>query len=568
MYCKHCGAQLPDGSKFCSKCGKSLVDQAAQAVAGTAAQPAENPYVQQAQPAQHQTPAKENNPKKGKKVLIAVIVAVLAVALLAGAIALIASLIGKKSGGNFTVSDKKTYMLGADGDTLWIFNSGKLTEAVKGELYSSSDYKVAFDAAKEKAAVLVTLKGGTYKLLYFDGKNVTEVASADDDVFDDEILISSNGEGIAYTFYDENNDPHVYWFNGKKAEKIAEYAYATAISPDGKTVCYRKYSKVDGSYTSDYRGCYYTGGKEYVIGTNCTAFGVADGAKFVYFFREADDGSYIVYVQKKDNEDTRVKVGTSDDYVDGCAFNSDYTQAFYQIENKGTYLVKNGEEPVKLTSKAISPLLTNNTVYTSDDKADMDYMSIGIKDFEDPNLLWEILDGGYTTRIMKLTSSGTETVISGDELYHVVLCDDFRTVIYAKDGKLLSFDTGAKNPEPVELLDLSEYSDWNTTNDGRVVFYADSFNDIYAKKGTGKAVKVFEGNEKVNSSVVFFQNKLFFVYENELYVSDGGKAEKVSGAGNEVKSLMTYGSTFFLQNEEGDLFCSGDGKTFTKFYEN
>ena len=89
MYCKHCGAQLPDGSKFCSKCGKSLVDQAVQAVAGTAAQPAENPYVQQAQPAQHQTPAKENNPKKGKKVLIAVIVAVLAVALLAGAIALI-----------------------------------------------------------------------------------------------------------------------------------------------------------------------------------------------------------------------------------------------------------------------------------------------------------------------------------------------------------------------------------------------------------------------------------------------------------------------------------------------
>ena len=27
MYCKHCGAQLPDGSKFCTACGKAQTDE-------------------------------------------------------------------------------------------------------------------------------------------------------------------------------------------------------------------------------------------------------------------------------------------------------------------------------------------------------------------------------------------------------------------------------------------------------------------------------------------------------------------------------------------------------------
>ena len=37
MFCKYCGAQVPDGAKFCPKCGASLMEEAAPA------QPEEKP---------------------------------------------------------------------------------------------------------------------------------------------------------------------------------------------------------------------------------------------------------------------------------------------------------------------------------------------------------------------------------------------------------------------------------------------------------------------------------------------------------------------------------------------
>lgn len=43
MFCKHCGAQLPEGSQFCTTCGKSLSEAPAQQAFGQAAQPAPAP---------------------------------------------------------------------------------------------------------------------------------------------------------------------------------------------------------------------------------------------------------------------------------------------------------------------------------------------------------------------------------------------------------------------------------------------------------------------------------------------------------------------------------------------
>ena len=571
MYCKHCGEQIPDGSKFCSKCGKSLVPpaqpaQAAPTVNAAPAQPVQPAQTVQPQPA---TPPANKSKKGGKKILIAVIAAVLALALVGGVIALIASLAGgKMRGGNFSLADESAaFFVGENNDTLCIVNSDcKLIEVEKGRLKDSSSYLYKTDASGKKAVIAVALKDGKYKLLYFDGNGVSDIVSTDQYVFGD-LIIASGGNGVAYTLHDvEKNETGAYLFDGKKTEKIASDAEITAISPDGKTVCYRKLAKEDGSYTGDYRGVYYTGGDEHDIGSGCSIFAVANGAKFIYFWRESNSGDYTVYVQKKDNEDSRVKVLTSDDTVNACVFNRDYSQAVYQVEDKGTFLVKNGSDPVKLTSKECSPLIPDGTAFSYSDKTDVEYFTVGVDDFEDKNLCWTSFDHGYTTRIMKLTADGTETIVSGDELYHVVLRNDGRTVLYAKDGRLMSVDTGAKDPEPVELLDITGVANWDTTLDGEVIFYTDDFNDLYAIKGSGKAVKVKELDSDAVHTLQFFKSRVYFIFEKELYSSDGGKATKITSAGTGIEYIAVKGSVLLCQNSDYEIFCSSDGKNFTKIY--
>lgn len=83
MFCRNCGAELPDGSAFCSNCGSSteLPEQPQGAeYAAPQASPAAEAYPGVEVPDFAPQPQK----KRGKRMLIAVIAAVLCVALLAG----------------------------------------------------------------------------------------------------------------------------------------------------------------------------------------------------------------------------------------------------------------------------------------------------------------------------------------------------------------------------------------------------------------------------------------------------------------------------------------------------
>lgn len=69
MYCRHCGAQLPDGSKFCTACGKAQTDEnavvycsacGAQVAAGVDTCPACGAPIVAATPAP--APAPQSNP--------------------------------------------------------------------------------------------------------------------------------------------------------------------------------------------------------------------------------------------------------------------------------------------------------------------------------------------------------------------------------------------------------------------------------------------------------------------------------------------------------------------------
>lgn len=63
MFCKYCGAKLPDGSKFCSSCGKSLVADGAPGAPG--AKPAGGPGGAGPRPAQQ--PNMQARPQNGPR---------------------------------------------------------------------------------------------------------------------------------------------------------------------------------------------------------------------------------------------------------------------------------------------------------------------------------------------------------------------------------------------------------------------------------------------------------------------------------------------------------------------
>ena len=406
--------------------------------------------------------------------------------------------------------------------------------------------------------------------MYYDGTKVTDIATAKGDSEFVDAVISADGSGVAYSLWNaDTGETSVYLFSGKEAEKIAKDAEVTAISPNGKTVCYKKYSKDGDTYSNNYRGCFYTGGAEYVIGNFCTPFAVADGAKYVYFYREATDDSSVMYVQKKDNEDTRQKILSSDEGYNSLALNRDCTQLIYSVENRGTYLVKDGAEPQKLTSKECFPITPDNCTYAYNDKTysaagSNGIVTAGVKDFASDKLLWMTTQGGYVTGIFKITEDGTEAVITGSELYRVILANDFHTVYYATDAKLWSIDTDAADPEPVKLLDISEVYNWEISADSGTVYYVDQFYDFYAKKGSAKAVKIIEGNDDAAHSIRCFRGNLYLIYEGELYTSDGGKAVKIKEAGNELTDMYVYDSSLLIQNKSGDYITSVDGKKFNK----
>ncbi|MBO4326803.1 MAG: hypothetical protein J5950_06000 [Clostridia bacterium] len=472
----------------------------------------------------------------------------------------------------FSVSDKRVKIAASDGkDTLWILAKGKFIEAEKGKLNTSSGVNVLQNAAGDKAAISVVLNNDSTKLLYFDGEKVSEIATAKEDSYFYDAVISADGNGVAYSLWDNDKEElSLYLFDGKKVEKIAKNAHIMAISPNGKTVCYKKYSKDGDSYSEDFRGCFYTGGEEYSLGNYSTPFAIADNAKYVYFEREASDGSTVIYVQKKDNEDSRQKIMNISDGFNSCAFNCDCSQAIYTVSDRGTYIVKDGAEPQKLTSKECYPLAPDNTEYAYYDKSfeGAGYYNIctsGISDFTSDKLVWTTMSGGYVTGIFKITKDGTETLVSGEDMYHVMLAEDLHTVIYVKDGTLWAIDSSAKDPEPVKILNVTEVYKWEVPNDGYTVYYVDEFYDFYAKKGSEKATKIMEANDEAAQSIRTFKGDLYLIYEGELYTSSGGKAVKLEGAGKDLDYMMVIGSSLLVQNKSGEYITTADGKTFSKF---
>ncbi|MBP5633277.1 MAG: zinc-ribbon domain-containing protein [Clostridia bacterium] len=352
MFCPFCGNEVKDGSVFCQKCGKRLVNEAANSAqvkkeTETSAEAA----VAETKANTAAPVSKAPKKKLSKNALIGIIAGAAALVLAIILIVVLVSVNRNKDGkSNFAVPSGAIEYFEKDGYLYLVNSKGALTrvDLDGGEV---SRYDIKFDSNNEKAVFAVErnsdnwLSSSSYDVYYYDGKSAVKIDEITDEYYYDDFQISFTGNVVVYA-----KDDNIYSYSGGKSALIAEDAELSALSPDGKTIGYYKRTE------DKVQGYYFTGGKEhFVINSGYPVF-ITNNADIVYIMREGSSDSSTFYAQKKDKEDTRVKLWNESDVSSGGAVNYDGTQLLV-LKDDGSYYCKNGKELVKVSNKKLLPLI-------------------------------------------------------------------------------------------------------------------------------------------------------------------------------------------------------------------
>jgi hypothetical protein len=560
MFCPFCGNEVKDGSVFCQKCGKRLVNEAANSV--QIKKEAETSAEAAAAEKEAKTEAKaakpvSNTPKKklSKKALTGIIAGAAALVLAIILIVVLVSVTRNKGGkSNFAVPSGAIEYFEKDGYLYLVNSKGALTrvDLDGGEL---NRYNIKFDANNEKAVFAVERKSdnwllsSSYDVYYYDGKSAVKIDEITDKNYYDDFQIFFTGNVVVYA-----KDDNIYSYSGGKSALIAEDAELSALSPDGKTIGYYKRTE------DKVQGYYFTGGKEhFVINSGYPVF-ITNNADLVYIEREGSSDSSTFYVQRRDKENTRVKLWNENEVSSGGTVNYDGTQLLILKEN-GSYFCKNGKEPVKVSNKKLLPLIPGGVLGNG-------YMSglQVIKDLEKAIYLERSGSDSYSSRadIVVLRGGKTEKVVSGLDLASLIdttMSLDGRTYGY-EDKEGLHYIRLAKDAKEQLVIDANDYETYFVDPDLTVAFYWNEFDELYFQKLNGKAVKVFDaGSNKAAKTSFLFGKKLYFVQDNTLYCSNGGKAFEVR---KDVANVYAGRKVLLISDVEGNVYSSTDGKRFTK----
>ncbi|MBQ7445470.1 MAG: zinc ribbon domain-containing protein [Clostridia bacterium] len=591
-YCRKCGQPSNDDAMFCRYCANAFSvttgQPAAEAPSGPAPeapaepvaeavsepekvtvaeavnepqpepQPAPQPEVQPApqpevQPAPQPAPADAaaapaKAPMDKKKLLKILIPAAAAVVLLIVIIIIVASVAGG-GGGSYKSSYDSYYYTLDDDDNLYVISP-------KGVVTKMSDIKdvTSFECANGEAGLFEIIESGasSSELYYYNGKALTRIT--------DEYVTASltmNGDKAYYLVEADSDDfdYSLYVFDGKTSKKVKDGAIPTAFSPDGNSIGYYEFNDDD-----EIIGHYMVNGKEYDLGKNRRVFAISNNAKYVYFIKESGEGSISFYVMKNGNEDDAVKLFTSESYSSYSGilmFNRDLSQILYEKEGK-SYVCADAKEPQKIFSSSASILAVpiygnsnNNTgafIYDIAGFADNIY-AYSSDSSDSSTLKFAYLNKNYES----------ETIVSASSV-NVRTSEDYKTLYVLKNGNLLKCNGKNPSAEPVKLIE-DEIDNLTYVTGNKVCYTYDD--EILVKTGNNKPVKIVDESDVKDFG--FFKGKGYFVTDDKLKYSDGGKAQTVPKL-NDVKYLDGNDSVLIVEAEDY-VFYSVDGTTFTKLYD-
>ena len=532
MFCPNCGTQNPDGVKFCANCGTPLTDVRKEAetiqeevaetvnetvneavnepVAEAVSEPAAEAAAEAVDEAEAAEPAE-------KKKLPVKLIAIAAAALLLVVLGVI--FIPKLFAGGSKSGIKDNLRVRVIDDVWYgISKSGKVVKEDNEDGISSR-------TASADNSVLYFLTGAD-ELWSFNGSKFTKI---DEDV--DEYLVSFNG-CAAYT----NEEEELYLYNGSKSTKVADEIYdLCCISTDGKSVGYTKRDD------DELKGYYYDG-KEHDLGKERQPIMISDSAQYIYFYYNS---SY--YVQKKDSSDSRVKLG---DYLSNPIFNESATQIIY-YNGENSYICEKGGDKEKVSGNAVYSMISGSDtvgMYSND------ALIYGVSSLKNHAF--------YTANgvVLFLKNNGTTYNVVKD-VSNYVLRSDGKTLVYFKKDKIARINIAKEDADPVTMAE--DVESFIATSDGALIMFRDDNGDYCTIKNNSKAQKV---TDELDDYYSFGDKGIIYEIDDELFLTTGGKGTKLSGFGD-YESLSVSRFYILVTNEDGDVYQSTTGKSFTKIID-
>ncbi|MDO4800252.1 MAG: hypothetical protein Q4A52_07040 [Bacillota bacterium] len=421
------------------------------------------------------------------------------------------------------------------------------------EIGESSGYDVSENMYGDKAAV--TVRDGGDRILYYVAANMKEKVKVHDSV--NGAAISQTGSKIYFMVQDDDqtNELHVYDTASKKTNKITSQMQASyrlpgiesvAISPDGNTIAYC--SEIDGE---DITYKVLVNNKEFETIKNGIVIGVSDNANYIYYVKQRNS-DYTLYVKpgKKDEIKLLNDIGK-------ISFNVDLSEVLVS-NNKGTYLSRRGQEKQKINSGTDHSLLLNyDTVHR--------YLSeftriVGVPTFSNRIIrtgenIWKIDPKGEGSK--KINSRARLAFLNKNSDLLFVLQNDDLNVYFPN------------NLQKEKVQYAEDVLTFNLSDDGKMIAYVNSDYELMVKKGPNdKGKRIADDIELRNGygEMLFAPNgTLFFVSEDELYMSrNGGEKQRIKEI-SDVLSIYRNGKFIYVMTEDDTYIGTGDGK-FKKLF--
>lgn len=521
--CKNCGADIRPDMKFCGTCGTPLSER---------------------QEAENGEPAAAGQRKKTKLPVIVIVVLIAAAGIV---LSFIKPSKYEQLSLLYLAQEEDRVLINPD-------KNGKAKVSIEG-LYI---YEYSFDS--KTAAVVVNIGSSEedeeYSLYYVADK----ATFISDEVGN--VAIAGWGESIVFTGMKEDDSEitELYiWEGGKTVTITEDYVdrMGYSISPDGKTVAYTVYDEAEDEYV----GCYYNG-DEISLGKDVIPIAISDGAKYVYY---AKNGA--LYVQLGTDSGSRRKLG---DDIDALNFNKSRTDVIFSNGTE-SYICRNGGEKELISGTFTDLLLPEGTVVRNEWCYAFLYQTHCIADFaetfykDDDDSIYYI-DSKYKTN--KVVSN----------IDKALLMQDGKTIIYQKGDSIYKVNGMKENGEEKVLVE-EDVIDYLATSDGKAVYFYNMDNELMYQKGNDKPVLVgedLEGDFDKGFSYVdwaiFDGNKIYYVSDNELFWSTGGKGTvtAVDGMEGDIISVRVQGGILYvgISDETNSYFYqSNDGENFHLYRE-
>lgn len=557
MICPKCGETLSDDAQFCGSCGAKI--EAAAAAEQTPVQEQPVQPVQPAQPVQEQpAPAANANtinaadiankakavggealnkanavadsataavkkvvPGATKKIII--IAAAALVVVIVACFIIFGNLISKAGSTSYQSIPHSVYLTNNGGE-LALFIDGK---AISNDAtYQSGSYTFAQNGNA------IVYNGVLYKI---DGTKLVEV---NDSVTG--AKVSKNSNAILYI---SDNAMYIYK-DGKENLVFDEFEKSAStvtavLSPNGNTVVF--VDKADDIVTYIYKGS-----KAEKLGKNIHPLSVSDDASVLYALKydvsesgTATKGN-VLYLVKNGKVDDLIKVKGE---VTSIKYSSNDAKKILFVSTMGTYYyAPNLKETIKVDSNSISTIVPTNCLNKFDDFKSF----IGID--------------GASVKKFTLKGDSFEKYTIASAITSYKLSADGKTLLYKRNNNLYSISTTSDNAEAVKLAE--DVGVFGASADLTKIYAINTDNELVFSNGKSeKTTKICDDAQNI---CVSSNGVCCYEVDDVLYTTSGGskgsKVEKMS----DVTSISVSNGKYFYVLNDGVLYVSSDGKSFTK----